>query len=155
MFKRIKDILGIEGVKMEMLLDENFNTEPNLITGKIRFTSQSNQRIEKLTIRLIENYKRGRNDSKLINDYLLGSLELDIDIEIEKDEKREFDFKLAFHKMKSEMDRMQDKVFIVKPLIWLAKKLKNVKSTYRLEASANIKGTRLHPLVSQTVELED
>ena len=44
------------------------------------------------------------------------------------------------------MDQIEDSNFLVKPFIKLAKKLKKVKSEYRAEASAKIKGTKLDPI---------
>lgn len=153
MLNKIKDILGIEGVKISLVLNEESAKTPGAINGKLIFTTQSKRHIEKLEIKLIEKYKRGRNDSKLINDYLLGSLELDVDITLEKGETRSLDFTLAYNLMKSEMDVMEEKSFLTKPFFLLAKKLKNVSSEYRVEATAIITGTKFHPITEEAIEL--
>jgi len=153
MLNKIKDILGIEGVKINLILNEESTKVPGAIKGKLLFTTQSKRHIDKLEIKLIEKYKRGRNDSALINDYLLGSLELDVDFILEKGESRSLDFTLAYNLMKSEMDVLEDKSFITKPFFLLAKKLKNVSSEYRVEATAIITGTKFHPIAEERIVL--
>ena len=154
MINKIKNILGIEGVKISLDLDENYNSIANTIKGNLIFTSQSKKHVEKIVIKLIEKYKRGRKDSKLINDYLLGSLVINVDFEIDKDETKKIPFELAYNLMKSEMDVMEDESFLTKPFFLLAKKLKNVSSDYRVEATAYISGTKFHPITEQQVDLK-
>lgn len=153
MIKKIKDMLGIEGVKIAFDIDEHSASIPNEINGKLIFTSQSKKNVNKIIIKVIEKYKRGRSDAKLINDYLLGSLELEVDFIINQGESKEVSFKLPYNHMKSEFDRMQEGSLLAKPFILLAKKLKNVSSEYRIEATAFIKGTKFHPIAVQKIEL--
>lgn len=152
MIKKIKDILGIEGVKIKLELNEDDYTENNIIQGRIIFNSQSEKHIERIIVKLIEKYKRGRKESALINDYLLGSIELDVDISIGQNEQKAVKFDLPFNLMKSEMDLMEEKSFLSRPFFMLAKKLKNVSSTYRVEATAIISGTKFHPITEQQIE---
>ena len=153
MLNKLKDILGIEGVKIILELNEKSSITPGVIKGKLVFTSQSTRHIEKIEIKLIEKYKRGRNDAKLINNYLLGSLKLDVDFNIERGETKSIAFNLPYNLMKSEMDVMEDESFLTKPFYLLAKKLKNVSSDYRLEATAIITGTKFHPIIEEKIEL--
>ena len=152
MLKKIKDFLGIEGVKIS-LEDIEANAEDKLITGTVRCTSQSDQTIMSLQVKLVEKYSRGKNESQLINEYLLGELIQEVDMDITKDETKDIQFELPYNHMKSEMDKIEDDNLILKPFVKLAKYLKRVKSFYRLEASVNVKGTSLDPIVSETLEL--
>lgn len=146
MLRKIKDYLGIEGVKIELQLEEKYKLSDRAVTGKVRFTSQTEKTVESLHLKLIEKYRRGRGDSALIDEYLLGSIDLDLDLKIEAGGSKSYDFTLAFELMKSEMDQMEDANFFLKPFVKLAKSLKKVKSEYRLEASAKIQGTKLDPI---------
>ena len=153
MLNKIKDILGIEGVKIHLDLNEQSTSTPNNIKGHLVFTTQSSRQVQSITIKLIEKYKRGRKDSALINDYLLGSIELEVDFTIEKGETKKVPFTLEYNLMKSEMDKMEEDSFFTKPLFLLAKKLKNVSSEYRIEATAYIERTKFHPITERSIDL--
>ncbi len=153
MLKKIKNILGIEGVKIDISVPEEVKTKSGSVNGQIIFTSQTEQHISKIKVKLIEKYRRGRKDSKLINEYLLGSIELDVDIPIEADNSKTIDFELPFNRMLSEMDHYESKNFITRSIVRMAKKLKNVKSEYKIEASAKVKGTKLDPHIIKNIVL--
>ena len=70
MFKKIKNLLGIEGVKIELSCPSELPKTTESIKGKIKLSSKSIQIVEGITIKLIEKYKRGRKESALINEYL-------------------------------------------------------------------------------------
>lgn len=154
MIKKIKDILGIEGVKIELILEEQYELREGKVDGQLRFTSQNDKEIESVHISLIEKYRRGRGESELINVYTLGAIDLELNMAIAKNEERIIDFELPYVLMKSDMDKLEDSTPLSRPLIWLAKKLKKVKSEYHIEAEAIIKGTRLHPIDKKSIELK-
>lgn len=148
MLKKIKNFLGIEGVRIQIQMDDEFDLASRHLEGSIRFTSQSDQHIEMIHIRLIEKYRRGRGEALLINEYVLGENLISIDLPIDKGESRLVSFGLDFDILSSEMDDIQKNI-TAKPFVWIAKKLKNVKSEFRLEATAEIKGTRLQPVAEK------
>lgn len=154
MFKKIKNILGIEGVKVKLDLPEEISSKDGVVKGKLIFSSQTKQRVTEMSIKLIEKYRRGRNDSKLINEYLLGSIIVDMDLTIPEDGEKTVEFELPFNKMLSEMDQLESRNFLAKALVKMAKKLKNVHSEYKVEASVVVQGTRLHPMDSQVIVLK-
>jgi len=146
MLKKIKDILGIEGVRISLRLKDSYDIKTGEIEGHIIFEAQNPKHVESVHLSLIERYRRGRGEQTLINEYTLGQLDLRLDMLLDKNEIREISFVLPFSLMKSDMDRLEDKALLGRPFIWLAKKLKKVQSNYRIEAEAIIRGTRLHPL---------
>ena len=154
MLRKIKDILGIEGVKIVLVLEDSYLIKEGLISGQLLFSSQNDKTIESIHVKLVEKYKRGRGDNVLVNMYTLGSLELQLNMPISKGENKVIDFELPFALMKSDMDRLEDGSFVSRPFVWLAKKLKNVNSSYHVEAEAIIHGTKLHPLDKKPVELK-
>lgn len=153
MLKKIKEILGIEGVKLQLICPEEIERSADFVIGQIIITSKSAKTIEGLTIKLIEKYQRGRNESKLIDEYMLSSMDIEANLDLEPDQVEKMDFKLPLSLLLSEMDQFERKNILTSGLAKVAKKLKNVSSTYRVEVSAKVKGIALNPIVRQTVML--
>ena len=152
MLKKIKDILGIEGVKIALQVPEELDIDSGLLSGKIIMNSQSEKTVSNISLKLIEKYRRGRKDAKLINEYLLGSIDIELNLTIKPNEEEVLKFDLPFNLMKSEMDQLEDNL-VFKPFIKLAKKFKNVKSEYKVTATATIKGTRLDAIAESKIKL--
>ena len=76
MFGKVKKILGIEGVKLELFIPEKVNKETGIVTGVMKFTSLSDDnKIESIHLKIVEKYTRGRGNSKLINEYVMDRLQ--------------------------------------------------------------------------------
>jgi hypothetical protein len=154
MFGKVKKILGIEGVKLELIVPDKVSREAGIVTGAVKLTSLSdNNLIESIQLKLVEKYSRGRGESKLINEYIMGTLLKKENITISKNDILEIPFELEFVYIKSEMDKMGESNFIARGLVGLAKKARGVHSDYKLIAEANIKGTTLHPFDSKPINL--
>ena len=154
MFGKVKKILGIEGVKLEIIVPDKVSREAGIVTGAVKLTSLSdNNLIESIQLKLVEKYSRGRGESKLINEYIMGTLLKKENITISKNDILEIPFELEFVYIKSEMDKMGESNFIARGLVGLAKKARGVHSDYKLIAEANIKGTTLHPFDSKPINL--
>ena len=154
MFGKVKKILGIEGVKLELIVPDKVKRDTGIITGLVKLTSLSdNNLIESIQLKLVEKYSRGRGDSKLINEYTMGTLLKKENITISKNDILEIPFELEFVFVKSEMDKMGESNFIERGLVGIAKKARGVHSEYKIIAEANIKGTTLHPFDSKPINL--
>ncbi len=153
MIKKIKDILGIEGVKLELIIPEQIKTEQDYLEGRLLLSSQSPKTITGITIKLIEKYQRGRKEEALINEYLLSSMNIDVNLSLDKDNTEDLKFKLPLSLLLSEMDQFGKKNFIAGSLASIAKKLKNVKSYYRVEAIAEVKESALDALTKKPIEI--
>ena len=95
MFGKVKKILGIEGVKLELIIPDNVSAETGIIIGIIKLTSLSdNNIIEGIHLRMVEKYSRGRGDSKLINEYPMGELVKNDVIHISKNDIIEVPFEM-------------------------------------------------------------
>lgn len=145
MIGKVKKWLGIEGVKMELLFDEDATTQKGVVSGLIRFTSMNAQVVSRIKVVLIERYSRGRGKEKLVDEYELGSLQLEEDIEVPAGEFVEVEFNLKYKLVRSEMDELEKSNFFMSPLVKVAKRISAVKSEYRVEAEAKVKGTALNP----------
>lgn len=145
MIGKVKKWLGIEGVKMELLFDEDSTTQKGIVSGLIRFTSMNSQAVTRIKVVLIERYSRGRGKEKLVDEYELGTLQLEEDIEVPAGESVEVEFNLKYKLVRSEMDELEKSNFFMSPLVKVAKRISAVKSEYRVEAEAKVKGTALNP----------
>lgn len=145
-FGKIKKTLGIEGVKLTLLVPEKVSKDAGLLTGIVKLTSLSdNNTIKSIEIQVIEKYTRGKGENKLIDEYAMGKVVLNKPIPIHKDDILEIPFELDFTFVPSEMDKMEQKNIFSKGIVTLAKKLKGVKSEYSVRAHAVVNGTALHP----------
>jgi len=145
MLKKVKNWLGIEGVKVELLVPEEFSLKSEQVAGKILVSTQSEQFVEDATITLKERYKRGRRKSKLIDEYTIGTLIIPINQVVSPDVELEKEFELGFHQLKTPIEKWGDRNFLYKGLSKLAKIAKNAHSTFEIIVELNVKGNRLKP----------
>lgn len=151
MFGKLKNILGIEGVKLSIVAPAVVEKRYGLVKGKIQLESLSDQTVSNIRLKLIEKYARGRKDNRLIDEYVLGEVVLSEPIDIKKDETKTIPFELTYKMLNSEMDDMESSNIFSKGLVKMAKYLKNVNSTFRLEGAASVSGTKLSPTSSQVI----
>ena len=149
MFGKVKQWLGIEGVKVELHVPEKIESGDDTVVGTIRFYSMHDQTVKSVRVRLIEKYKRGRRVNKLVDEYTLGEIELIQEIEVPAHEYVEVEFSLPFDRALSEMDAIESKNFLFKGAIKTAKLIRGVKSEFRIEAEADVRGTALNPFDTQ------
>jgi len=153
MLGKVKRWLGIEGVKIELILPEQVSGESSVVKGKIRFYTMHTQKVKSIKVTLTEKYTRGRWKNKLADLYKLAEIELVEDIVVPADDPVEVDFELPFSLVKSDMDEIGDKNFLFQKVVNAAKLLKNVKSEYTIEAEAEIEGTALNPFDKKEVNI--
>ena len=71
MLKNFKKILGIEGVKIDISIDE-IQSHPFLLSGFLHFTTFQPNVISSFSIKLVEEYSLGRGKSFKNVEYNLG-----------------------------------------------------------------------------------
>jgi hypothetical protein len=153
MLGKLKKVLGIEGVKVELILDTPVDKKNQKISGELKFTTKTKGKINSITIKLIEKYSRGRGKSKLVDEYTVAILEMNDSFEITPEEIIEIPFSMDYQIALSEMDKMQKESIFRRPVISLAKFFKQVKSEYSVVAEANVQGTTLNPFDKVLVKL--
>ncbi|MEP6794078.1 MAG: hypothetical protein ABJB16_07110, partial [Saprospiraceae bacterium] len=121
--------------------------------GKLRFYSMHTQKVKSVRVTLTEKYTRGRWKNKLADLYKLAEIELTEEIIVPAEETLELDFELPFTLVKSDMDHIGDKNFVLQNVVNAAKFIKNVKSEYTIEAEADIEGTALNPFDKKEVNI--
>ncbi len=154
MFGKVKTWLGIEGVKMSIEVSQYFSLSKGTIEGELAFVSMSKQVITQVDIALIEKYTRGRRKHKKSSEYEMGAATYTEALNVIPGEKVFLPFTITFDTIKSEIDLLGERNFITRGLTLAAKTLKGVKSEYRLEAKARVKGTALHPVATHILKAE-
>ncbi len=151
MFGKVKKVLGIEGVKVQLQSDDKFSLKSGLISGQLKITTKTQSLIESIEVRLIEKYSRGRGDKKLVDEYVIGILEMNERMNILPVEIIEVPFELQFTYIKSEAEKMGEDYFVLRGPVFLAKKLKNVKSEFKLEVRVFVEGLKLQPFAEKAL----
>ncbi|HHM21854.1 MAG TPA: hypothetical protein ENJ20_07500 [Bacteroidetes bacterium] len=155
MFKKVKKWLGIEGVKLELVLPELAFVNVGAVSGKIRFYSKNAQTVRHIKLAMIEKYSRGRGADRLVDEYVLGELSLNKTIHVPADEMVEIKFTLPFQKVEAPIDGFGRKNMLTGGLVKVAKSLRKVKSEYRIEAEARVEGTALNPFDRKAIGLHE
>lgn len=153
MFGKVKKWLGIEGVKISLIIPEEVRLDSKEVEGNIKLESMHTQTVTRITISLFEKYTRGRFKQKLTDVYKMGEIELTDLIEVPAHEPVFIDFVLPFEHAKSEMDELAQKNIVLKKMVGTAKFLKNVKSEFYIQAEAEVTGTALSPFDKQPVNM--
>ena len=154
MLGKVKKWLGIEGVKLELVLPEEVSADEREIHGSIRFQSLNPQTVTGIKIALIEKYSRGRGKEKLIDEYELGATELHHIVEVPAEEAVEVPFHLPFSLVRSNVDEFGKKNFLFGGLVIAAKALRGVSSEFRVEAEAQVAGVALNPFDRKAIKVK-
>jgi len=153
MFGKVKKWLGIEGVKLELVLPDMAFEEVGALSGQIHFYSKNAQTVTGIRVVMVEKYTRGRRKEKLVDEYLIGEISLEKSIDVPAEDTIEIDFTLPFELASSPVDEFEDKNLVTRGLARAAKFLRNVHSEYRIEAEATVSGTALNPFDRKTVRI--
>ncbi len=153
MIGKVKNFLGIESVKIELEIPERVPYDISFLAGKIIVSSKTKQTVKNINIKLIERYIRGRGKNKLINEYTVGIVEFSKPFKLEAGKSIEFSFKMPIKIVQSEMDKIGSKNFISKGFVNFMKKINNVKSKFRLEATAKVAGNAIPPLTKKEIKV--
>lgn len=154
MIGRVKKWLGIEGVKLELLLPEQLEGSGGLLSGRVRLQSLKPQVVRRIRIILIERYSRGRSKEKLVDEYELGQVQLDHRLEVLPGEIRELPFELPFELTQSNIDGFGRRNLLFSGLAKAAKAINAVGSEFRVEAEAEVEGVALNPFDKKAIVIK-
>lgn len=153
MLKKVKKWLGIEGVRITVDVPEDIFLHEKKVSGTLILESKQESTISQIRMRLIEKYSRGRKHNKLIDEYLLGTAVIDDPVHLLANQPGKVTFDLYFQPLKSEMDNLESKNFLLKGVVKTAKFLRRVNSQYRLEIEADVRGMAISPLVKKELKI--
>jgi len=138
---------------LELLLPDEVDETTGKLTGRIQFYSMHEQTVSRLKVKLVERYTRGRKNERVTDEFELGEIDIAKKIELPAGEMVEVEFNLPFELMKSEMDSLQDRNFVLGRLVKTAKWISGIASEYRVEAEADVMGTPLNPFDKKYVHI--
>lgn len=140
MFGTIKKWMGIEGVRLRLHLLSAYPKTVETINGEVELYAKSNTIVRNIRLQLIETYTRGKAEEKRVDEYLMGTWELDQPLHMREGENQRLLFKLPFEWLESPMDRRAKSNPLLKGMVSLMKNRKGVLSEYRLEAQVEVEG---------------
>ncbi len=152
MFGKIKNWMGIEGAKLRFHVLPSYPHNIPTINGELEVFAKRQQTITAIEIKFYEIYTNGRGDEKRIDEYLLGTWSSEELIMVDDGFPQNVFFKLHYQKAESNMDKIAKKGFLQKGLVGFAKSMKGIKSTYRLEARANVEGVSWQVFTKTPIE---
>ncbi|MFT4536098.1 MAG: hypothetical protein ACI9P5_003472 [Saprospiraceae bacterium] len=153
MLGKLKRVLGIEGVKLDLYIKLPIDKKEKEIVGNLKFTTKTESVVKGITVKIVEKYSRGRGKDRLVDEYTIAQLELTDSFVISPEEIVEVPFSIMYEIALSEMDKMAKNNIVQRPFISFAKFLRKVKSEFTLVAEADVDGTTLNPFVKEAVEL--
>jgi sporulation-control protein spo0M len=153
MLGKVKSWLGIEGVKVNVLIPDTIRESDGKIIGKILLQTMHAQTVATLTITLIERYSRGLGKNRLTDEYELAQISLRPNITVQPDQAVELDFELPFSLVKSDIESFGSKNILFKGVAKLALLSRKATSTYRVEAQATVIGTALPPFDRKEIQI--
>ena len=152
MIGKVKQWLGIEGVKLELDIPEGQMLTSGRLHGNIYLQSMNPQTVTGIRVVLIERYGRGRGEERLVDEYELGATELHETFGVEPGETVTKSFDLRFQVLQSAVDDWGSRNVINQQLAKAARWVRNAASQYRVEAEAKVKGVALNPFDKKVVK---
>lgn len=153
MIGKVKKWLGIEGVKLELVLPDAFDLERGKLGGRVRLRSMHPQTVVLIQITLIERYRRGRGQEKLVDEYELGRSAVSGRYEVPADGMIEVPFELEFEYVPSRVEAFGQRNLFFGGLAKAARAIQGASSEFRVEAEAKVAGVALNPFDKRVIEL--
>ena len=144
MLHRIKQFLGIEGIKIKLEIPAILAAKATHFDGILHIRTMNNQAVNSLRIGLYERYTRGRRGNKKTEEILLGEIAIKENIQVLADEPLEIPFTLVFKRSLSQVDSLT-RIPIAGKIAEVAKWIAGATSEFYVVAEANVKGTALQP----------
>ena len=149
----IKQALGVGGVKVSLTLPEQVEKSKGQIEGNLALSAKSDQEILKLTVTITESYTTGRGDEETTKEYDLGEVNLPAPFQMKAGEAKEVPFVLPFKLLKSDADVLKEKGGALGMLGKASAFANAEKSTYKVKAEADVKGTMIDPSDEKDIKL--
>ncbi len=152
-FKKFKDKLGIGGVKVELKIPGQIEKQSGMINGTVILTTKSDQEIKDITVQLIEEFSTGRGDDKEEKEFELGEIKIPAGFSITTGETKEIEFSLPFQLVNSNADDLKEMGGALGTLGKLGKFANNEKSSFFVDAEADVVSAALDPSDKKEIKL--
>ena len=151
--QKVKNWLGIGGVKISIDVPGQISKEAGNVAGKFSLSTKSDQEVTSMTVNLIERYTTGRGDEKKTKNFTLGTQKFSDVFAIKTGEVKEFSFDFPFEVLKSSNDSLKEKGGAMGALGSLGKFANNEKSEFKVEVSVDVKAAAIDPSEEVDVKL--
>ena len=158
MLGRVKDYLGVEGVRLGLaLVGEPQRADGIAGRGTLRaeltLSTLRAQRVTRLEVTLTEVYRWGRGDTQRIESFELGRFAEACLLDLEPGQDLVLPFELRFAERRSNVDELGARHALLRPLVGLARLGIGAASEYTLQARAKVTRVALDPVATLAVEL--
>lgn len=153
-WSKIKNWLGIGGVKIELQVNPSYSKQSETISGKLIVTSKSDQTLQEIKVTVEEHWSYGRGEQKTQKTFELGMVKLP-GFSIKAGETQTLEFTAPFGLLKSQNDRMKEQGGVVGGLGKLGAFMDGEKSEYSVIASGDVKGVALGPNDRKAIKLTE
>lgn len=144
-FQKIKNKLGIGGIKVSIDMPEEISKEAGVAKGKFTLTTKSDQAVKTIKVNLVEKYTTGRGEDKITKEFIVGSQKFDESFAIKPSEHRVFEFDFTFEISKSSQDILLEIGGELGKIGSLGKFANNKKSEFVLEVSIDVTSAPINP----------
>lgn len=140
MINKIKKYLGLEGPKIVIDIDTIENTT---LFGNLKISSFQEAIIDQIEFSVVEQYSFSRSKHGSKDYFILGELIIDGPFYLVNKKTEEISFQLKYNPLLSKIDKLANKLTMLKPLVGFAKILKGVQSTYLIQVKAKVSGSQI------------
>jgi hypothetical protein len=145
MLGTFKRWLGIDSVKLHLVIEDYYPKSSDFIEGKLEISSKETALITGIQIKCIEKYSRGRSEDLKIDEYLLGNWKSEDRFVVKENELKSIPFRIPLTFFDSPVDKLGQSNILGKGLSFALKKIKAAKSDFRMEAEAVVEGSKFNP----------
>lgn len=144
-FSKIKQFAGIGTLDVRVEGPAHFSATATQYAGVVHLTAKSEQQVLSLTIELREEFTSGRADDKKEQRFVLGSVRFNEQFTLREGETKAVPFTLGVAFRKSANAQLQERGGLLGGIGKLGALAAGEKSTYKLYAEVDVKGTSLDP----------
>lgn len=143
MLGRLKKMLGIDGLRVDLITSETYDIEKGYVDGELSLLAKYDVEIEYIEIRIIEIYTRGRFGNKKTDEYQIGTIRTGFGVNLGANRILPVPFKVPVDYLFSSVDKFGMLNIFTRGLAKGAKLLRGVRSKYRMETEVKIDGSNI------------
>jgi hypothetical protein len=148
MFKKLKQAVGMVGIKVELVVPTQIGVNDTMVEGKVLVNAEANQHITKVKVEMKQVHREESDTSNSMTqrEYEIGEVIVtDTPFDIKAGENAEFPFTLSFARRKSGSQALSEMGGKLGMLGGIAKALDNESDRFYIEATVDVKGAALDP----------
>lgn len=149
----LKQKLGISGVKLDLEIPPQAGKDSGEIQGRLSMFSKSDQTVNALHFRIVEEYTTGRKENQKTEEFELGKTTVAGPFEIKAGESKTIDLSLPFQFRATISEKLKGKGGALGALGKASSFMAAEKSEYRVWVNGDVLNTSLGPNDFKRIEL--